>query len=172
MIRPVRAMSWKPLAPASSLTITAEDDGSLLNTQTSPTAGLASDMKAFFGGSRTWLAQGPVELVMMQLPPGTIVVHGGARGLDNIAGYVAEARGFEIRVYPALAKGRKWPEAGILRNQEMIEEEHPDKDGVVLDKAYLFHEDPLLGKGTKDMRRRLDLAVPPIEIFVHIGRGR
>lgn len=109
---------------------------------------------------------------MMQLPPGTIVVHGGAHGLDNVAGYVAELRGFEVRVYPALAHGRKWPEAGVLRNQEMLDEEHPDKDGLFFDKAYLFHEDPLLGKGTKDMKRRLDLATPYIETFVHIGRGR
>jgi hypothetical protein len=109
---------------------------------------------------------------MMQLPPGTIVVHGGAPGLDNIAGYAAQLRGFEVRVYPALAKGRKWPEAGILRNQEMLDEEHPDKDGVLIDKAFLFHEDPGLGKGTKDMKRRLDRASPAIEILVHIGQGR
>lgn len=129
-------------------------------------------MKAFFGGSRNWMAQGPIEQVMRQLPPGTIVVHGGARGVDNIAGYVAQLLGFEVRVYPALANGRKWPEAGILRNQEMLDWEHPDQQGQLFDVAYLFHEDPGLGKGTKDMKRRLDHAVPPIQTFVHVGRGR
>jgi hypothetical protein len=54
----------------------------------------------------------------------------------------------------------------------MIDEEHPDKDGLYIDRGYLFHEDPGLGKGTKDMRQRLDLAKPVIDVRIHIGRGR
>ncbi len=109
---------------------------------------------------------------MKQLPPGSIVVHGGASGVDNIAGYVAELLGFEVRVYPALADGRVWPSAGVLRNQVMLDEEHPDKHGELIAVAYLFHEDPNLGKGTKDMKRRLDKTTPAIPTFVHVGRGR
>jgi hypothetical protein len=109
---------------------------------------------------------------MRRLPPGTIVVHGGAPGLDNIAGYVARLCGFEVRVYPALAHGRKWPEAGPLRNTEMLEKEHPDMEGVLIDQAFLFHEDPGLGKGTRDMWRRLCDAQPSIKITIEIGKGR
>lgn len=109
---------------------------------------------------------------MNTLPAGTIVVAGGAPGVDNIAADRARARGFEVREYPALAHGRKWPEAGPLRNQEMLNEEHPSKDGELIDIAYLFHEDPGLGKGTKDMKKRLDGATPPIKVVVEIGRGR
>jgi hypothetical protein len=109
---------------------------------------------------------------MRQLPPGTIVVHGGAPGLDNIAGYVAQLCGFEVRVYPALAHGRKWPEAGPLRNSEMLEKEHPDTDGTLIDQAFLFHEDPGLGKGTHDMWEKLRKAEPPIKITIDIRRGR
>jgi hypothetical protein len=109
---------------------------------------------------------------MATLPPGSIVVSGGAPGVDNIAADCARARGFEVRVYPALAHGRKWPSAGPLRNQEMLDEEHPSKDGELIDAAFLFHEDPGLGKGTKDMKARLDAAVPPIKVTVEIGKGR
>lgn len=129
-------------------------------------------MKALFAGSRKWLSQAPIAEVINRLPPGTIVIHGGAPGVDNIAGYLAETRGLRVRRYPALAHGRKWPEAGPLRNQEMLDEEHPDKDGELIEVAYLFHEDPGLGRGTKDMKERLDLARPVIEVLTHIGRGR
>ena len=109
---------------------------------------------------------------MNTLPSGTIVVVGGAPGVDNIAADRARARGFEVRLYPAIADGRKWPSAGPIRNQVMLDEEHPSKDGELIDVAFLFHEDPKLGKGTKDMKKRLDAAVPPIKVTVEIGKGR
>jgi hypothetical protein len=129
-------------------------------------------MKVFFGGSRKWLAQAPIQKVVEGLPDGTVVITGGAPGVDNIAADCARSRGLEVREYPALAHGRTWPSAGPLRNQEMLDKEHPSFDGDFIDIAYLFHSDPGLGKGTKDMKRRLDDAAPAIEVVVTIASGR
>jgi hypothetical protein len=83
-------------------------------------------------GSREWRDAGVIRLALMMEPrqhgwpeaqPIT-VVHGGARGADEIAGDQALDLGYYIRVFPA-----KWDEhgkrAGILRNLEMLDEK-PD----------------------------------------------
>ena len=121
-------------------------------------------MKVLVCGSREWVEQAPIERELRKLPPGTIIVHGACRGADNIAGYVAKLLGFEVRPYPA-----DWdfygPSAGILRNKKMLDKEHPDKAGVRIDKALAFHRDPNLGKGTKDMVKRLKQAEIPYEVL-------
>jgi hypothetical protein len=127
-------------------------------------------VKVLVSGSRTWIAQAPIERVLRQLPPGSIIVHGDAAGVDRIAGFVAELCGFTVRKYPALAHGRTWPSAGPLRNQEMMDKEHVE--GEYFDQAFFWHEDPQLRKGTRDMHQRVLLAVPAIPIEVFIGRGR
>lgn len=129
-------------------------------------------MKVLISGSRKWLAQAPIERVLRQLPPDTTVIHGAAKGADRIAGFVAELCGFPVREYPALADGRQWPWAGPVRNGVMLKEEHPSPDGLFIDKAFLFHHDPNLGKGTRDMWERLVAASPAIEIEIFIERGR
>jgi hypothetical protein len=124
-------------------------------------------VKVLICGSRKWLAQGPIERELRKLPPGTVVVHGAAAGADNIAGYVAkDILGFEVRAYPA-----DWTKykrgAGPVRNRRMLREEHPDDDGVCLDLVLAFHEDPGLGRGTKDMVALARAATgPTIEVRV------
>jgi len=127
-------------------------------------------MKVFFGGSRRWVEPAPIDEVVLGLPDKTIVVHGGAPGVDNIAGDAAHRRGLPVRVYPALADGRMWPWAGPVRNQVMLDREHPSSDGELIYRAYLLHKDPGLGKGTKDMLKRLEKADPSIEIWLKIGK--
>lgn len=61
---------------------------------------------------RAWLAR---------LPPGTVIIHGAARGADTIAGAVAAELGFTVRVYavdPTL--DGQWPAAGPRRNARML----------------------------------------------------
>lgn len=76
-------------------------------------------------GSRDWADESTIRRWLAELPAGTIVVHGAARGADTIAGEVARSLGFEVREYPA-----RWDEegraAGPLRNQRMLDEERPD----------------------------------------------
>lgn len=126
-------------------------------------------MKVLVFGSRRWLSQGSIMQALRDLPPGTIVIHGDAPGADRIAGFVAELLGFKVRKYPA-----KWAEygafAGPTRNQEMLDKEHTPEEPI--DKAFGFHEDPKLGKGSKDMKVRLDLAKPSIPVELCIRRAR
>ena len=94
------------------------------------------------------------------------MIHGACRGVDNIATYVAKQLGFEVRPYPA-----DWdfygPQAGVLRNQQMLDDEHTRDEPI--DLLLVWHEDPGLGKGTKDMVTRTERANPviPIQIRGH-----
>lgn len=121
-------------------------------------------MKILVCGSRNWVDQGAIERDLRKLPKGTILVHGECRGVDNIAGYVGEQLGFVVRPYPA-----NWDKygraAGTIRNQFMLDCEHPDGNGKFIDLLYAFHEDPGLGKGTKDMVERASKADPLIPVL-------
>lgn len=70
-----------------------------------------------------------------------LVIHGGARGADTLAGEWAAARGVAVQVFPAdWAKHRK--RAGVLRNIEML--------ATKPDLVVAFPG----GRGTDDMVRR------------------
>lgn len=76
-----------------------------------------------------------------------LVVHGGARGADTLAGKWAEGRGIPVRVYPA-DWNRYGKGAGPKRNQQMLDEADPD---VVI----AFFDLPFaVSKGTADMVTR------------------
>ena len=74
--------------------------------------------------------------------PVTLLIHGGARGADSLAGAWAAFRQVPVRVFPA-----NWDlhgkAAGHIRNQQMLTEGHPD--------AYLAFPG---GRGTQDMVQR------------------
>ena len=110
-------------------------------------------------GSREWLAPAPIVRALRGLAedhPDLIVIHGGARGADKLAGGAALFLGLDVIEVPA-----KWREygraAGPIRNQEMLEM-RPD---LVL----AFHERMDLGKGTRDMVNRATKAGIPVEVF-------
>lgn len=123
-------------------------------------------MKILVSGSRKWVEQAPVERVLRRFPPGTILVHGAAPGADNIAGYVGKRFGFIVRAYPADWDANPFG-AGPVRNSFMLEKEHPDPDGVYIDLWIAFHRDPNLGKGTRDMRKKIEAAQPRIEVEIY-----
>lgn len=78
--------------------------------------------------------------------PVGLVIHGGARGADTLAGEWAEARGIEVWRFPAMwAQDGKG--AGPIRNARMLEVGRPQ--GVV---AFAG------GAGTGDMIRRAEAA--------------
>lgn len=85
-------------------------------------------MKVLVCGSRTWRDQRKIEARLRQLPRGSIVIHGQARGADTIAGTIAEALGFDVRAFPAEWRplGRDGPVdygAGKTRNLVMLDEQ-------------------------------------------------
>lgn len=55
----------------------------------------------------------------------SVLVHGGARGADSWASRWAGGRVVETRIHPA--DWNRWGRrAGPIRNQEMLDQEHPD----------------------------------------------
>lgn len=79
-------------------------------------------------------------------PMHDVIIHGAARGADRLAGNLATALHIKVLEFPA-----KWNEferaAGPIRNQQMIDEGHPDL-------VVYFHDDINSSKGTKDMVTR------------------
>ncbi len=92
-------------------------------------------------------------------PPDTTVVEGGAAGIDKSAALSARHYGHRLKEYPA-DWGKYGKAAGPIRNQQMLDE-NPDIDLVIA-----IHEDPTLGRGTKDMVSRSRLAKKPVSIFI------
>lgn len=76
----------------------------------------------------------------------TLVIHGGARGADYMAGLWASETGIEVKVFPA-DWNRHRKAAGPLRNQQMLAEGKPDL-------VIAFPG----GAGTADMVRRANAA--------------
>ena len=74
-------------------------------------------------GSRTWTDEDKIRTALSELPEGSTVVHGNARGADKIADRVAKELGLEVEVSPAnwREEGRS---AGVRRNARMIRREH------------------------------------------------
>ena len=107
-------------------------------------------------GSRTWTNRAE----MWRLLDGyhgshgiRLLVHGAARGADRMAGEWARENGVPVAEYPA-QWARHGKAAGPIRNQQMLDEEHPE---VVL----AFAVDLTNSAGTRDMIRRAgDYSLP------------
>jgi ribA/ribD-fused uncharacterized protein len=105
-------------------------------------------------GSRDWIDEAPITAEISQLPRGSVVIHGGAKGADAIADRVARFFGFTVEVYEADWE-RLGKRAGIVRNQEMLSQSRPTR-------AAAF---PLpQSVGTNDMIRRCRKAGVPIKV--------
>ena len=83
-----------------------------------------------------------------------VIIHGAARGADSLAGNLATSMKMRVLEFPA-----KWEEfnksAGPIRNQQMIDEGHPDL-------VVYFHDNIDGSKGTKDMVYRAPRTNIPI----------
>lgn len=103
-------------------------------------------MRVLICGDRHYPHWARIYTYLGTLPPDTIIIHGDQRGADRMAGQVAENLGLEVHEYPA-----DWDNlgraAGVIRNQVMLDSEHPD---LVVG----FHDNLAESKGTKDMLTR------------------
>lgn len=71
-------------------------------------------------GSRSYANPSEVSDYVKSLPEGTIIVTGGADGVDSWAESAARTRGFEVIIYPA--DWRKYGRgAGHIRNRQIVE---------------------------------------------------
>ena len=102
-------------------------------------------------GSRSWVDAQTIRAQLAELPRGTTIVTGGARGADQIAASVGRSLGFEVKVMRADWR-RHGTRAGMLRNLAMLDE-RPD---LVL----AFHDGRSTGtQHTIDEARRRGFAV-------------
>jgi ABC-type sugar transport system substrate-binding protein len=100
-------------------------------------------MRVLICGDRNWTNRARILRALAKLPPGTEVIHGAARGADQIAGEEAQKLGFRVFAFPAdWSKGRA---AGPIRNRLMLDQ----KPDFVL----AFHPDIKASKGTADTVR-------------------
>lgn len=109
-------------------------------------------------GSRDWTSfEAICNEVFARLEPGDIIIHGGARGADNLAGQAASKFDLDTLVYPA-----KWEEhgkaAGPIRNSEMISRGHPHE-------VWAFTYDIQNSRGTRDMVTKALAAKLPVFLF-------
>jgi len=74
------------------------------------------------------------------------IIHGGCKGADSIAGYLATQLGFQVRVFKA-DWNKYGKAAGPIRNKQMLDEGQPN---VVV----AFHDALENSKGTLDMVSR------------------
>jgi hypothetical protein len=109
--------------------------------------------RVLFSGSRHWDQVAPVRAVISSIPRESTIIHGGAKGLDSLAGALAKAKGLKVEVYEAdWSRGRG---AGPERNQEMVD--------AGADIVYAF---PVEGsRGTWDLVKRARKAGLPVQVY-------
>lgn len=94
---------------------------------------------------------------------GTVVIHGGAKGADSLAGKAAKMLFFKVEVYPA-----QWTTygkaAGPIRNRRMLVEGKPD---IVV--AFYKKGGSVYSKGTNNMVSIAQKANVPVVIIEDIG---
>ena len=77
-------------------------------------------MRVMITGSRLWTNREVIQKELDKLPRDCIIVHGGARGADTLAGNVAASLGLSVEVHiPDWRKNGR--AAGILRNNVMLD---------------------------------------------------
>jgi hypothetical protein len=69
-----------------------------------------------------------------------------------------EVRGYEVTKQEWRMFGKA---AGVLRNQKMLDKEHPDEDGIKIEFVLAFHGNIDKSTGTKDMLKRVKKAKIP-----------
>ncbi|HSV08541.1 MAG TPA: SLOG family protein [Candidatus Binatus sp.] len=83
-------------------------------------------MKVLVCGSRSWTSEHEIRSVLREFDRGTIVVHGGARGADQLAGVVARSLGMEVREHRPRYDRYPGALAPLIRNRHMLDTEKPD----------------------------------------------
>jgi len=96
-------------------------------------------VKVLVCGSRAWLDSGAIRARLAELPRGTTIIHGGARGADRLAETIAHSLGFDTQAFNADWHGRGYydPAAGKKRNLRMLDQQ-PDL-------VIAFHKDGSTG---------------------------
>jgi len=115
-------------------------------------------MRLLICGSRDWNDKLIITQYLERLQP-SVVIEGEAPGADTLARQAAKALDIKVEAYPAdwRLHGRS---AGMVRNQQMLDEGKPDY-------VLAFHDHIELSRGTKDMVNRAEEAGLPVAIWTH-----
>jgi hypothetical protein len=110
-------------------------------------------------GDRHWDSRRTMEnffKVFKEFPDVTIV-SGGCSGADDMAARLASEMGMNSKIYPAdwTTHGKA---AGPIRNQQMLDTEHPDV-------VFAFHDHIEESKGTVDMIMKARAAGVPVALI-------
>lgn len=117
-------------------------------------------LRVILCGARNWTDQLVVEKQLATLEKGSVVINGGAPGLDTIAARVARKLGLEVITVPADWR-RLGRAAGPIRNKKMLD--------LKPDEVWAFHNDITKSKGTKDMLAQAANAKVPSTLFANVG---
>lgn len=106
-------------------------------------------------GSRDWIDRKKVYDRLLDLPEGTVIIEGGARGADTIAREVAKQLGMKVTTVYANwdLHGKK---AGPIRNSEML--------AMKPDLVIAFHENLEESLGTADTVRKAKALKIPVDV--------
>jgi hypothetical protein len=114
-------------------------------------------IRVIITGDRNWTDEGVMMIFLSNLPKGSVIIHGGCKGADIIAGRIATELGLKVIVYDA-----DWddfgPAAGPIRNRFMLSDGEPDLVAA-------FHDDLPNSKGTMDMVVVANMANVPVFHF-------
>lgn len=110
-------------------------------------------------GSRLWTEPAPIASLIAELDDTDVVIHGGARGADRLAGSLAAQAGVAWIAYPA-DWDRYGRAAGYRRNELMLTEGKPTE--VHAFKQEFDHQ--LRRGGTEHMVRIAKAAGVPVTI--------
>jgi SLOG family YspA-like protein len=129
----------------------------------------AGPLRLLVCGSRDWtdadlLADVVDRLVAEHGRVGVVLIEGGARGADRLAGELARARGWQLETYPADWQ-RHGRAAGLRRNARMLHEGRPER-------VLAFTDDLTSSRGTADMVRRARAAGLPVLVVGHQPQPR
>lgn len=111
-------------------------------------------MRVIVCGSREWTDREQIADRLFDLPPGSTIVHGGAKGADRIAHQEGQKLGHYPEPHPAdwEQRGKR---AGVLRNEEMA--------ALGADLCLAFWDGR--SRGTADMIDRAEKHGIPLELF-------
>ena len=126
----------------------------------------AGPLRLLVCGSREWADRDLLAVTVEQAVtehgrgrPGVVLIHGGARGADRMAGQLARARGWQLEVYLA-EWDRYGRSAGVRRNHRMLQAGRPER-------VLAFTDDLSSSRGTADMVRRARAARLPVQVVGH-----
>lgn len=116
-------------------------------------------------GDRNWTDIETIEWQLKLCVHMEVLIHGGARGADTIAGAFGKKLGSKVEVLEFRADWDKYGRAaGPIRNKQMLVEGFPDY-------VLAFHDDLELSKGTRHMVSLARKAGIPVKVCHSISKG-